>query len=129
MYCLKARNSDPPRVTHTRQCDSDSHATSISDRLVGLVVKASASRAVDLGLIPACEVGLFLRRVIPCSDFKIATPVIIVPCQGLSVIGSALGLGVSVSVHLDQVRQNGLQLLSHCGRTYNCLNRSISEIH
>ena len=37
------------------------------DRLVGLVVKASASTAADLGSIPVAAVDLFLGRVIPVT--------------------------------------------------------------
>ena len=38
-----------------------------SDRLVGLVVKASASRAADLGSIPAFAVYLFPGQVTPVT--------------------------------------------------------------
>ena len=41
-----------------------------SDRLVGLEVKASASRAAVLGSIPAFAVGLFLGRVMPVIKKK-----------------------------------------------------------
>ena len=56
----------------------DTFASTDPYRLVGPVVKASASRATDLGSIPACAVDLFFPgRVIistPCSDLKISTP-------------------------------------------------------
>ena len=44
------------------------------DRIVGLVVKASASRAADLGSIPAFPVGLF-----PGRDLNTGTPVAALP--------------------------------------------------
>ena len=44
--------------------------------------------------------------------------------------GSALGLVGLVSVYCDWAcRKFDLQLLSQCGSTYNCLSRSIPEIH
>ena len=60
-----------------------------SHRLVGLVVKASASRAADPGLDSRS------RRVdfsisSHTSDSKFGSPVAI-PCQAPGVIGSALG--------------------------------------
>ena len=81
------------------------------DRLVGLVVKASASRAEDRG---------FESRL--CRDFfgvesflwlnKLALQWL--PCQAPGVIGSVLGLVAPVSVYCDWVRWKkfGLQLLS-----------------
>ena len=49
----------------------------------------AASRAVDLGSIPAFPVGLFPGRV--------------TPCQASGFIGSALGLVGPVVVHWDWV--------------------------
>ena len=68
-------------------------------RLVGLVVKASASGVVDRGLIPACAVGIFSGSSHK-SGLKTGTPVVAVP----GVIGSALGLVGPVSVYCDLVR-------------------------
>ena len=48
-----------------------------SDRLVGLVVKVSASRTVDLGSNPAFAVDLFPGR--HTSDLNIGTPVATLP--------------------------------------------------
>ena len=39
--------------------------------LVGLVGKASASRATDLGSSPAFPVGLFLGQVIPVAEILV----------------------------------------------------------
>ena len=70
-------------------------------RLVGLVVKASASRAgrsrVRIPLAP----GFFWGRVIPVTS-KLALQWL--PCQAPGVIGSALGLVGPVSVYCDWVR-------------------------
>ena len=52
------------------------------------------------------------------------------PCQAPGLIGSVLGLVGPVSVYCDWVRWKfGLQLLSQCGSTSNCLSRSVPEIH
>ena len=70
-------------------------------RLVGLVVKASASGAEDP------EFKTRLQRDFSGSnhtgDLKISTPVAI-PCQTPGIIGSALGLVDAVSVYCDLVR-------------------------
>ena len=67
-----------------------------TDLLVGLVVKASASRAEDLGFDSP------LRRDLSgsshTSDLQIA-------CQVPGVIGSVLGLVSPVSVYCDWVRK------------------------
>ena len=47
-------------------------------RLIGLVVKVSASRAEDLGCKPHLCHGIFLGRVIPVA-LKIGTSVAIMP--------------------------------------------------
>ena len=71
------------------------------ERLVGLVVKASTSRAED----PVFESRLlreFCRgRVIPVTS---KLPLHCLPCQALGIIGSALGLVGPVSVYCDWVR-------------------------
>ena len=71
-------------------------------RLVGLLVKASASRAED----PGFESGLrrdFSDRVIPVT-FKMALQWHWQPCLASGDIGSALGLVGPVSVYCDWVR-------------------------
>ena len=72
----------------------------IVNRLVGLVVRASAKRAEDPGFESR------LRRDFPglshTSDLKIGTPVL--PRQASGVIGSALGLAGPVSVYCDWTR-------------------------
>ena len=67
----------------------------VFDRLDGLVVKASASRAED----PRCESRL--RRVIPVTQ-KLALQWL--SCHAPGGIGSALGLVGPVSVYSDWVR-------------------------
>ena len=69
-----------------------------SDRLVGLVVKASASRAEDPGFESR---DFFQGRVIPVTS-KLALQWL--PCQAPGVIGSARGLVGPLSVYCDWVR-------------------------
>ena len=75
--------------------------SSFAYRLVGLVVKASASRAEGPGF------SFRLRRDFPwssyTSDFK-KMALQWLPCQAPGVIGSALGLVGPVSVYCDWVR-------------------------
>ena len=59
------------------------------DRLVGLVVKVSASSAANPGLVPALGVDLFPGGVNHTSDFTNGTPVATLRVPG--VPGSALG--------------------------------------
>ena len=68
-----------------------------SQRLVGLVVKASASRAEESRL----RRDFFRGRVIPVTS-KLTLQWL--PCQGPGVIGSVLGLVAPVSVYCDWVR-------------------------
>ena len=77
MYVLNLRTQDRPMVSSV-------------DRLVGLVVKASASRVADLGSIPAFPVGLFPGRVILMISKLVLQK--LVHCQALGDTGSALGL-------------------------------------
>ena len=63
-----------------------------TNRLVGLVVKASASGAVDLGLSRSSHTG----------DLKMSLQWL--PCQAPGIKGSALGLVGLVSVYCDWVR-------------------------
>ena len=74
---------------------------SSKNRLVGLVVKASASRAEDPGFESRLRRDFFRGRVIPVTQ-KLALQW--VHCQAPGVIGSALGLVVPVSVYCDWVR-------------------------
>ena len=67
------------------------------DRLGGLEVKASASRAEDPGFESRLRRD-FLGRVIPVI-LKLALQWL--PCQAPGVIGSALGLVGQVSVYSD----------------------------
>ena len=70
-------------------------------RLVGLVVKASASRAEGPGFESRWRRDFFRGRVIPGTS-KWALQWL--PCQAPGVIGSALGLVGPVSVYWDRVR-------------------------
>ena len=70
-------------------------------RLVGLVVKASASRAEGSGFESRSRRDFFRGRVIPVTS-KLALQWL--PCQAPGVIGSALGLVGPVSVYCDRVR-------------------------
>ena len=65
-------------------------------RLVGLVVKASASRGEDPGFESR------LRRDFFGSSHKLALHLL--PCQAPGIIGSALGLVGPVSVYYGWVR-------------------------
>ena len=65
----------------------------LTHRLVGLVVKASASRAED----PVYD-GIFPGSS-HTSDLQIGTQVL--PCQAPDVVGSVLGLVGPVSVYCD----------------------------
>ena len=70
-------------------------------RLIGLVVKASASRAEDPGLESRLRRDFFRGRVIPVTS-KLALQWL--PCQTPGVIGSVLGLVGPVSIYCDWVR-------------------------
>ena len=65
-------------------------------RLVGLVVKASTSRAEDPGFESRFE--FFRGRVIPVTSKLVPQWL---PCQAPGVIGSVLGLVGQVSVYCD----------------------------
>ena len=51
------------------------------------------------------------------------------PTTRLVIIGSALELAGPVSIYCGCVRKLVLQFLSQCGSTYNCLSRSVPDIH
>ena len=70
-------------------------------RLVGLVVKVSTSRAVDLASIPACAVDCFSRSI-HTSDFKIDTLVVTLPGACRYRVSAVTGRpGVSILRHGD----------------------------
>ena len=71
------------------------------DRLVGLVVKGSASSAENPGFESRLSQKFFRGRVIPVTS-KLALQWL--PCQASGVIGSVLGLVGPVSVYCDWVR-------------------------
>ena len=90
-YAILARN---PRYVIVSFC-------SPLYRLVGLVVKASTSRAKDPGFESRFATGFFRGRVIPVTQ-KLALQWL--PCQAPGVIGSVLALVGPVSVYCDWVR-------------------------
>ena len=71
------------------------------DHLVGLVAKASASRAEDPGFESRLRRDFSVSSDIPVTS-KLALQWL--PCQAPGVIGSVLGLVGPVSVHCDWVR-------------------------
>ena len=76
--------------------------STVCDHLVGLVVKASASRVEDPEFDSRLRRGDFSGSN-HTSDFKIGTPVA-VPCQAPGVIGSVLELVGPVLIYCDWVR-------------------------
>ena len=74
---------------------------SLSHRLVGLVVKASASGTEDPGFESRLHRDLFRGRVIPVTS-KLALQWL--PCQTLGFIRSALGLAGPVSAYCGCVK-------------------------
>ena len=91
----------PPHLPASTKHASGIRSTHV-DRLVGLEVKASASRAEGLGFESR------LRRDFSgsshTSDSKNLIALQWLPCQAPGVIGSALGLVGLVSVYCDWVR-------------------------
>ena len=89
------------------------------NRLIGLVVKVSASREEGLGSVTAFGADLFLGRVMPVT-YELASPSLRYtsmllgryatnkqqqqPCQAPDIIGSTLGLIDPMSVYRDWVR-------------------------
>ena len=95
-YQLRTSNS----LVHYQLCTSNSlvHSQLLCpplNRLVGLVVKTSASRAEDPGVESRLRRDFSGARVIPVTS-KLALQWL--PCQAPGVIGSALGLVGPVSV-------------------------------
>ena len=86
VYTFRARDS------RLKPCITPS-----SYRLIGLAVKASASRVEDPRFNAHWRCGDF-SYLSHTSDLKICTPVVI-PCGAPGIIQSALGLVGPVSVH------------------------------
>ena len=80
--------------------DENRAASSCYHRLVGLVVKASASREEDPGFKSRLRQYFFGSS--HTSDLKLALQWL--PCQAPGVLGSVLGLVGSVSAYWDWVR-------------------------
>ena len=80
----------------------------VDDRLVGLVVKASASRTVFVSYLLRVDFSESSHT----NDLKIGDPVATMPAPGVK--GSVLGLVGPVSVYCDlgEVDSINLQLLS-----------------
>ena len=92
-------------------------------RLIGLVFKASSSRAED----PGFESCLLQGRVMPVT-WKLALQWL--PWEAPGIIGSVLGLVSPVSVFCDWVRQKVWSATSvSVWQHENCLSRSVPEIH
>ena len=94
----KVRKIKPPNEART---SSQASVTAVH-RLVGLVVKASASRAADRG----CDFCFFHRDCSGSSQtsgFKFVLQWL--SCMASAVTGSALGLVGPVPVHCDRMRQ------------------------
>ena len=72
-----------------------------TDRLFGLVVRASSSRVEDPGFESRLRLGIFPGRVIPVT-YKLA--LLWIPCQAPGVKGSDLGLVGPVSIYCSWVR-------------------------
>ena len=95
------------------------------DRLVSLVVKASASRAEDPGFKSHLRREDFSGSS-HASDLIISTPVATLPGAWRYRVSARTGWpGVSIQCG----KKFGLGLLSQCGGTQTCLGRSIPEIH
>ena len=112
------------------------------DRRVGLVVKASASRAADLGSIPIPLAPWTFPQLSHTSDFKTCAQVATLPGAGYYRVSAWTGWhGVSIlwlsetkkkkkqQQQQQQQQQKDLQLLSQCGSTCTCLSRYIPEMH
>ena len=89
------------RICHTKQMFMKNITLVGTDRLVGLVVKASTSRAEDPEFKSRQRWVIFRDRVIPVTS-KLALQWL--PCQVPGVTGSVLGLVGPVSVYWDWVR-------------------------
>ena len=95
---------------HSTKSSTDSCLPSVppnstANRLVGLVVKAYASRVEDPGFESCHAPGFFRGRVKPVTS-KLALQWL--PCQAPGVIGSVLALAGPVSVYCDWVRRKRL---------------------
>ena len=94
--------------------------------LVGLVVKVSTSRVEDLGF--QSRLRWDFSGSSHTGDFKIGTPVATLPGTWRYRVSAETGWpGVSTLTGWDV--NFDLQLLSRCGSMYNCLSRSVPEIH
>ena len=91
------------------------------------MVKASASGAADPGFDSHLRRGDFSGSS-HTSDLKNVTPVATLPDVWRYRVSAGTGWpGVRILSLRD--RKFDLQLLSQCGGTHACLNRSVPEIH
>ena len=94
------------------------------DGLVGLVCLESGRSGGFESHLQQDFSGLSHR-----CDLEIGTPVATVPGAWHYRVSTGVGWpGVSI-LCLGEVERVDLQLLSQCGSTYNCLSRSVPEIH
>ena len=74
------QRTDPGNGPHSSSLQTEPDGSPLlTDRLVGLVVKASTSRAGDPGFDFRLRLGFFFSGSSQTSDFKIATPVATLP--------------------------------------------------
>ena len=90
-------------------------------RLVGLVVKATLSRATDRGSIPAFSVGIFLGRVIQVLQWLHYQMADMGQCWDL--------LAWCQYTMTGRDRKFDQQFLSQCGSMFIYLSRFVSQIH
>ena len=93
------------------------------NRLIGVVVKASASGAAGPLFYSRLRRGDFYGSS-HTNDFNISTPVATLSGAWRNRVGAGTG---RIDVCILQVSEFDLQLLSECGSTYNCLSRSIRD--
>ena len=111
-------------LSHTRNLK---YGSPVANRRAGQVVKASASGAEDPGF--DSRWWRDFSGSSHTSDLKIGTQVATRPGAWRYRVSAGTGRpGVSI-LWLSEVEGLVLKLLSRCGSTYNCLSRSIPEIH
>ena len=82
------------------------------------------------GFFPPFHMGLFSRSS-HTSDFRIGTPMATLPGTRCYRVSAQTGWPECHCQHTVTMARSklDLQLLYQCGSIYNCLSRSLSEIH